>query len=173
MRSSAGHMLVNLLPEDNEWLAGSGDDGEVIDYTAGSSSCEIRIHVRRNHVVFFVKDLVVVVIIVEAALLTLRLNPLVPPLLGGRFAMHITAMLTVALRASKDLEDEIGRSTELLWVDWFYVFQCEHRRASTCEIEHLEEVVGEVAPPQPANLTHLCVGRHPRADSHDPHDLHV
>ena len=57
--------------------------------------------------------------IVQAALCSLRLNPLAPPLVGARFAIQITAMLVISVRSQEDLDDEIGRNTQLLWLDQF------------------------------------------------------
>ena len=53
----------------------------------------------------------------------LRLNPLAPPLVGGRFAIQITAMLTIAVRSQVDLTASIGHVTQLLWIDSFYLTQ--------------------------------------------------
>ena len=63
------------------------------------------------------------VVIVLAALCSLRLNPLAPPLVGARFGICITAMLVISVRSQEDLGDEIGRNTKLLWLDHFMIGQ--------------------------------------------------
>ena len=63
------------------------------------------------------------VVIVLAALCSLRLNPLAPPLVGARFGICITAMLVISVRSQEDLGDEIGRNTQLLWLDHFMIGQ--------------------------------------------------
>jgi len=78
--------------------------------------------VHRNWLVFFIKNILVIVIIIEGVLLALRLNPLVPPLLGGRFSSQIFGMVLIANRSDFDLEEYMGNVTELLWLDWFYFF---------------------------------------------------
>ena len=57
--------------------------------------------------------------IVEAALCSLRLNPLAPPLAGARFGMQLTAILVIAVRSQENLDNDIGRNTQLLWLDQF------------------------------------------------------
>jgi len=85
--------------------------------------CHVQIHVRRDFTVFLTKNLLVLMLIVEAALLSLWLNPLIPPLVGARFGIHLTAMLTVAVRSSQSLESTIGDVTQLLWIDGFDLLQ--------------------------------------------------
>ena len=58
LRNDAGEGLENLLPLDGSWLPGSPQDGgELISFTEGESKCDIHILVRRNFVVFFVKNI--------------------------------------------------------------------------------------------------------------------
>ena len=61
--------------------------------------------------------------IVQAALCSLRLNPLAPPLVGARFGIQITAMLVISVRSQENLDDEIGRNTDMLWLDLFMFSQ--------------------------------------------------
>jgi len=63
----------------------------------------------------------VITIIIEATLLSLRLNPTVPPLAGGRFGIHASALIVIAVRSNGNVP--IGKVTELLWLDWFYIVQ--------------------------------------------------
>ena len=101
-----------LLPKDNSWFL----KDIVNEQTA--SVCRMRITVKRNSIVFFIKNIIVLIIIVQGALLALRLNPLVPPLVGGRFAAQIFAMTLIANRTNVDLKPTLGNVTELLWLDW-------------------------------------------------------
>ena len=76
----------------------------------------------------------------QAALLALRLNPLIPPLLGGRFAGQIFAMVLIAGRTTIDLSPTLGKVTKLLWIDWFYSFQfitCLLSLIETTTVHHL------------------------------------
>lgn len=119
LRHSTGSKIELLLPIDGSWLP----NGE-ISYESGNSHCALLVPVIRNFKVFFVKNIVVIVVIVQAAMLSLWLNPLVPPLMGGRFAISITAMLTISNVVNVDLSDELGvlPKYQLLWLDWFYIF---------------------------------------------------
>jgi len=130
MRDYAGSDLENILPEDDSWLK---DTGEAITEHYSDGHCMVHIHVRRNYVVFFVKNILVLAMIVEAAMLSLRLNPLAPPLAGARLAIHMTAMLTVAVRSSADLTGQLGHVNQLLWIDGFYIFQFGTIVISLCE----------------------------------------
>lgn len=121
LREHAGTRLENILPADHSWLEGHG--WPKIAHSNGTSWCMVEIKVRRNYVVFFVKNILVLVLIVQAALIALRLNPSAPPLVGARFGIQMTAMLVVALRTSYDLSPTLGSVTELMWLDGFYMFQ--------------------------------------------------
>jgi len=105
-----------LLPRDNSWLFKS------ISVIERDHTCQIHIKVQRNSLVFFIKNIIILIIIIMGALLTLRLNPLIPPLVGGRVSGQIFAMNLVASRANIDLKPVLGNVTELLWLDYFYVF---------------------------------------------------
>ena len=126
LRDKAGDELQNLLPVDRTWLPAmylSKDQLITRTDTHLLGQCRIRIRVRRNYMTFVFKKILVLVMIVQAALCALRLNPLAPPLVGARFAIQITAMLVIAVRSQEDLDDEIGRNTELLWLDQFMFTQ--------------------------------------------------
>ena len=109
LRAEAGDGLSNLLPSSGAWKASGGDP---ISYVVQHDACEIAIEIRRNHLVFFVKQILVLVIIVEAGMLALRLNPLAPPLSGARISIQISSMLTIAVRSQLDLTPIIGKVTE-------------------------------------------------------------
>jgi hypothetical protein len=57
----------------------------------------------------------IIIVIIEATLLSLRLNPTIPPLGAGRFGIHASALIVIAVRASGELP--IGQPTELLWLE--------------------------------------------------------
>ena len=68
------------------------------------------------------------------------LSSLVPPLVGGRFFGSIIAMVLVANRAAVNLQAELGKVTQLLWVDYFYSFQfvtCLISCIETATVHHL------------------------------------
>jgi hypothetical protein len=123
LRDKAGERLEKLLPVDETWLPASSirTRGPLISRadTGITGSCCIQIRVQRNSQTFVFKKMLVLVMIVYAALLALRLNPLAPPLVGARFAIQITAMLVIAVRSQEDLDDEIGHNNQLLWLDQF------------------------------------------------------
>jgi hypothetical protein len=122
LRDKAGDGLEHILPLDRTWLPAMSLGREQLLTRTDThlvGSCRIRIRVRRNFNTFFFKKILVLVMIVQAALCSLRLNPLAPPLVGARFAIQITAMLVISVRSQEDLDDEIGRNTQLLWLDQF------------------------------------------------------
>ena len=121
LRQYAGPNLQNILPADHSWLEGHG--WPKISNSSGRSWCHVAIKVRRNHLVFTIKNILVLVLIVQAALIALRLDPSAPPLVAARFSIQMTAMLVVALRTSYDLSPMLGSVTELMWIDGFYMFQ--------------------------------------------------
>ena len=113
---------TDLLPIDGSWKM---QQGASITHKAGDSYCAVIVPIVRNFEVFFIKNILVVVLIVQAAMLSLWLNPLIPPLMGGRFGIAITAMLTISNVVNVDLTDQLGRlpKNQLLWLDYFYFFQ--------------------------------------------------
>jgi hypothetical protein len=123
LRDKAGELLKNLLPADQTWRASGDQPISRTTDTDGTNDrvpgCRIRVRVQRNGNTFVIKKIVVLVMIVYAALIALHLNPLSPPLVGARFAIQITAMLVIAVRSQENLDDEIGRNTELLWLNIF------------------------------------------------------
>jgi len=79
--------------------------------------------VSRNYNVFLVKNIIVMVMIVQAALCALRMNPLIPPLLGSRFGVMIFAMVLVALQSNSEAPKEaLGSVSSLMWIDIFYLY---------------------------------------------------
>lgn len=67
-----------------------------------------------------VYSILLIIIIVQAALLSLRLDPSAPPLVGARFSIQMFAMVLLALRSEST--STFGKG-ELLWIDIFYIFQ--------------------------------------------------
>jgi len=132
-----------ILPGNAAWLwehcgtSGGGCDPEKIkkdvfldaDFLASvqaggnafSGDCPVLFKIRRNNNVFVIKQLVPTIIIAEAPLISLWLDPTVPPVVAGRASIHIFAMVLVVLRASADLG--LGILSSLIWTDEFSLVQ--------------------------------------------------
>jgi len=113
----------DLLPTTNTWLLTSVDGSShsiVVARAPTLDVCVVRVGLMRNYALFLVKNLLVLIIIVQAALLALRLNPQthLPP----RVQVTVFGMVLVALRSQQSLSDTLGPVTYLLWVDVFYLF---------------------------------------------------
>ena len=123
------------LPADASWFFDEGVAASVPEGTS-TSHCRITISIKRNFLLFFVKNIIVLMIIIQAALVSLWLNPGSPPLLGGRFSVQIFAMVLVCLRMNKvgeDLGDLLGPVSTLQFIDFFYLFQFIIVLLSLCE----------------------------------------
>ena len=107
------------LPDDDSWILTSSKS----EASGSGDVCHIKIQIRRNFLLFFVKNIIVLMIIIQVALISLWLNPRQPPLLSGRFSIQIFAMVLVSLRMQTDLEDLLGLVTMLQWIDLFYLYQ--------------------------------------------------
>ena len=101
---------------DAEFLAAQRAGGN-----AFSGDCPVLFKIRRNNNVFVIKQLVPTIIIAEAPLISLWLDPTIPPVVAGRASIHIFAMVLVVLRASADLG--LGVLSSLIWTDEFSLVQ--------------------------------------------------
>jgi len=133
---------ANLLPESGTWLwrtcgtAGGGCTAEAIAMDlmidpeqmdgddaqlAAIGMCPIILNVRRSNIVFIVKHLIPLVMIAEAPLLAMWLNPTIPPFVGSRITISIIAMLLVMSKSAQDLG--LGILTGIIWTDEFALVQ--------------------------------------------------
>jgi hypothetical protein len=134
---------AKLLPESGTWLwqncgtAGgkcaadkiaqdimidpSFSDAQVGKTVAAQETCPILIKVQRSNIVFIVKHLMPLVVIAEAPLFALWLNPTIPPLIGARMTSAIIAMLLVMSKSAQDLG--LGILTGIIWTDEFALVQ--------------------------------------------------
>jgi len=96
-------------------LQGSGNT------TAGTNICPIRIKIKRSNMIFIIKQLLPLMIIAEAPLIALWLNPNIPGLVGARCSLSILAMVLVLLSANKDLG--LGKLQGIIWTDEFALVQ--------------------------------------------------
>jgi hypothetical protein len=86
-----------------------------------NDTCPLRLHVRRNNIVFVIKQLLPIIIIAEAPLIALWLNPTIPPLVGARCSIHIFAMVLVMFKSGQDLG--LGILKGIIWTDEFALIQ--------------------------------------------------
>ena len=85
-------------------------------------TCVVTITVQRNVIVFMVNSLLAITLIVFGALLTLHINPTIPPLFGGRCAGLISSMIVVMLRKSV-AKETLGSLTYVLRVPFAHLSQ--------------------------------------------------
>jgi hypothetical protein len=83
--------------------------------------CPLVFKIKRNNNLFIIKQLIPSVVISEAPLLSLYMDATVPPLVGARASLHITALLIVVTRANTDLG--LGALSSLIWTDEFALVQ--------------------------------------------------
>ena len=133
---------AKLLPESGTWLwqscgtAGGGCAADqiaadiLIDpeqangdeaVLAANGMCPVILNVQRSNIVFIVKQLIPLVIIAEAPLFAMWLNPTIPPLVGSRITISIIAMLLVMSKSAQDLG--LGILTGIIWTDEFALVQ--------------------------------------------------
>ena len=124
LRDAAGTRGTLLLPADGSWMLRTlpGEHSAFAASLDAEGQCVVRIGLARNAYVYAVKNLFVLIIIVQAALLSLWLEPR-GPLIGVRFSTMIFAMVLIALsnRSSKDVLEAVGTDTALMWIDWFNI----------------------------------------------------
>jgi len=105
-----------------DWGLHTADGPPVVTTLEGLSTCKIEIPVFRRTGVYMIKSLLAVVLIVYGGLLTLRINPQIPPLFGGRIGALISAMVIVMLQTNP-AEKILGSLTYLVWADIFSICQ--------------------------------------------------
>jgi hypothetical protein len=98
-------------------FAVEGDD----DAVEGLPHCAFRLNLRRRALAFFVRDLLINVLIVQAALLSLWITPLDHSALTGRVSQLVVAMLIVQSLFQRDLG--LGTLSYLTWNDLFAILQ--------------------------------------------------
>lgn len=105
------------LMSGQQWII-SGDD--ISTEQPSPSRCRVTMLLSRNYVKGLLGELLTLMLIVQAALLSLRLDPLAPPLVGARCSIQIFAMVLISVRLSTDRGKKLGVAGDALWIDWFY-----------------------------------------------------
>ena len=67
----------------------------------------------------FIKNIGPLVVVGYVPVLTLWLNPSIPPLVGGRVSAHIFSMVLVMVKYNTNLG--LGILTSMIWIDAFYL----------------------------------------------------
>jgi len=117
-----------MLPFTKEWQAARSavKSVKVQHYVSPSGhvskdSCELRVVIRRNFIVYCMKSMVTTILVVIGSLLTACfMHP--EENIGDRFAILFIAFLILITNMSMDLG--LGVVTALMWVDYFNVIQC-------------------------------------------------
>ena len=69
---------------------------------ANKDMCKLRLYVRRDNILEIFKNIGPLVVIGYVPVLTLWLNPMIPPLVGGRVSAHILTMVLVMVKVSRE-----------------------------------------------------------------------
>lgn len=85
----------------------------------GREACQIKIQIRRDNVLELIKNIGPLVVVGYVPVLTLWLNPSIPPLVGGRVSSHIFSMVLVMVKYNTNLG--LGILTSMIWIDAFYL----------------------------------------------------
>ena len=116
-----------LLPATGTWLI-DGNFEEAVNMThpvdaltgmAKREHCVIEIKIRRNWIVYFVKQTFTVLLVTAAGLVALLMQP--SELLGDRCAQLLVAVLIIITSLQTDLG--LGSLSYLIWVDYFNLMQ--------------------------------------------------
>jgi len=81
--------------------------------------CKLRLYIRRDNLLELIKNLGPLVVVGYVPVLTLWLNPAIPPLVGGRVSAHIFSMVLVMVKYNSNLG--LGILTSMIWIDIFYL----------------------------------------------------
>ena len=116
-----------LLPSTMTWMLDGSLDEAVsmshpIEPLTGEpirSRCNVAIKIRRNWVVYFVKQICMSLLVSTGGLLALLMQP--SEMLGDRCAQLLVAILIIVTSFQSDLG--LGNLSYLIWVDYFNVMQ--------------------------------------------------
>jgi len=109
--------MATLLPASGDWLFSEKAPQVKLEQLDGAAeTCSIRINIRRNPTVYLLKAFIPDMIIVTIGMLSLFINPAIPPLFGGRCSILIIAML-ITMNSSLNRNNGLGRLSYVLKVD--------------------------------------------------------
>ena len=125
-----------LLPATGAWLYETCSqvhgfcDSSTISYdilevppaplsTEVGQTCKITLKIRRDNMLELIKNIGPLVVVGYVPVLTLWLNPSIPPLVGGRVSSHIFSMVLVMVKYNTNLG--LGILTSMIWIDFFYL----------------------------------------------------
>jgi len=119
--------LEKLLPSTGTWFLDGSVDQAVklshpIDVTTGEPKreyCVVRIHIKRNWIIYFVKQICTMLLCTSGGLLGLLMQP--GELLGDRVATLLVSILILITALQADVG--LGNLSYLIWVDWFNLMQ--------------------------------------------------
>jgi len=112
--------IGGLIPDGRGWSK-YGSVTAAHEEASSGEICILRVPVRRDSLVYTVRSILTFVIVVQAALLAMWLNPLAPPLVGARSGLLITAMVGLSIRSNIDYG--LGRIDYFVWADIFALLQ--------------------------------------------------
>ena len=111
-------MLPGTLAE--WWLDGTLASGAVSFLQPDVGTCIVRIHIRRNPLVYLVKTMATSVLTVLGSLLTALAMP-PDENMGDRTAVLFVAFLILVTNIQTDIG--LGDLSSLIWIDWFNAVQ--------------------------------------------------
>ena len=110
-----------MLPASGDWTFDpTEDDGPQIKMyldADNSEMCTVRIRLRRNPLVYTVKAFLPDLIVMIFGMASLFINPVIPPLFGGRMSILILATL-ITMNSSLNRNNGLGRLSYLLKIDF-------------------------------------------------------
>ena len=121
-------MKEKLLPFTDAWQIARETHNSVqlnhpVDPETGEvqyDKCELRVIIKRNYIVFLVKNMVLTILVVAGSLITaLWMHP--EELVGDRFAVLFIGFLILVTNMQTDLG--LGAVNYLLWIDFFNLVQ--------------------------------------------------
>ena len=118
---TSGDWKTMLLPSTGEWDFAQSVEGFGMEQASGSSVsvCTLRVRVRRNWIIFTIKQTFLIILVVYGGLLAMLLTP--GEQTGDKTALIMLSVVVVILSLQLDLG--LGRLQYLIWFDWFNLVQ--------------------------------------------------
>ena len=124
-----------LLPSTQEWnIVGSMDDFRLESNADGS--CSFTLLVRRNFIIFFVKQIVICMLMTGGGIAAMTIHPLDHT--GDRVAQIMVAALILVLNYQSDFG--LGKVQYLIWYDYFNLAQLAVLLIVLCETIYVHQL---------------------------------